>query len=108
MDARKCISYLTIEYRPEFTEEQRQMVGEHLYGCDICQEVCPYNQRIPVTPLPEFQPSSKLLNLSLDQMENISEGEFKDLTQQSAMERIKFPQWQRNLEAVKSNGRRKT
>lgn len=56
LDARRCISYLTTAFKGPLSEEQRGMIGRHEYGCDICQEVCPYNEWIPVTRLSEFQP----------------------------------------------------
>ena len=56
MDARLCISYLTIELRGSIPEMLRQPMGRHIFGCDICQDVCPWNRRAPVTQAPEFQP----------------------------------------------------
>jgi epoxyqueuosine reductase len=91
LDSNRCISYLTIEYRGDFSPEQEAMVGSHLYGCDICQEVCPYNERIPVSPLPEFQPRAVL--------EKISGAPFEEAIRGSAMNRIKRRQWLRNLTA---------
>ena len=56
MDARLCISYLTIELRGNIPDDLRQPMGRHVFGCDICQDVCPWNRRAPVTQVPEFQP----------------------------------------------------
>ena len=58
LDARKCISYLTIELRGAIPGEFRERMGRHVYGCDICQEVCPYNRAAPVTEVREFEPRS--------------------------------------------------
>ncbi|QQR81705.1 MAG: tRNA epoxyqueuosine(34) reductase QueG [Deltaproteobacteria bacterium] len=101
MDARKCISYLTIEYRGEFSEEQSSQVGGHVYGCDICQTVCPYNDRIPISYEKSFKLRSELKSLTLEK--EISEEEFKKMTHQSAMDRLKYPQWKRNVAAVLKN-----
>jgi epoxyqueuosine reductase len=56
MDARKCISYLTIELRGSIPEDLRQPMGQHIFGCDICQDVCPWNRGAGVSDLKEFQP----------------------------------------------------
>lgn len=95
LDANKCVSYLTIEYKKDFTADQSAMVGDHVYGCDICQEVCPYNDRIPATPLKEFQPRSAVVDF-LRESPKIGEGEFPEFIAGSAMDRITYKQWRRN------------
>jgi epoxyqueuosine reductase len=99
MDARRCISYLTIEYRGAIPEEFREAIGNHVYGCDICQDVCPWNRRAPTTLLPEFQPRvfdeqasggvTSLFRPKLTALAGISEDEYKSAFRGSAIKRTK-------------------
>jgi len=95
MDARRCISYLTIELRGSVPEEFREAMGSNVYGCDICQEVCPYNREAPMTSVPEFeprefQPGESLLQPRLEWLANMSEEEFRGKFRGSAMKRTKW------------------
>jgi epoxyqueuosine reductase len=95
LDARRCISYLTIELRGSVPEEFREAMGSNVYGCDICQEVCPYNREAPVTSVPdfeprEFQPGESLLQPRLEWLTNMSEEEFRGKFRGSAMKRTKW------------------
>ena len=95
LDARRCISYLTIELRGSVPEEFREPMGNNAYGCDICQEVCPYNREAPVTTVPdfeprEFQPGGSLLQPRLEWLAEIGEKEFREKFRGSAMKRTKW------------------
>ena len=95
MDARRCISYLTIELRGSMPEEFREAIGNHVYGCDICQEVCPYNREAPVTDIPDFEPrrfspQQSLLRPRLEWLAGLNEEEFREKFRGSAMKRTKW------------------
>jgi len=95
MDARRCISYLTIELRGAIPMEFRDSIGRHVYGCDICQDVCPYNRDAPVTELSDFAPRSwlaeeSLLEPSLEWLAGMNEQEFREKFRGSAMKRTKW------------------
>src|SRR5437773_2199553 len=66
LDSNRCISYLTIEKRGNIPEGLRSGIGRHVFGCDICQDVCPWNRRSPVTAEPDFRPRPGLVNPALD------------------------------------------
>src|SRR5580700_1065910 len=74
LDSNKCIAYLTIEKRGALPDddELRSGMGRHVFGCDICQDVCPWNRRAPVTSVAEFQPREGLVNPALDWVAEIS------------------------------------
>lgn len=77
LDARRCISYLTIEHRSAIPEELRPGIGDWLFGCDICQEVCPWNRKAPVTVEPAFQPDPELVSVDATQLLTLDESEFE-------------------------------
>jgi len=76
LDSNKCISYLTIEKRGSIPEDLRPGMGRHVFGCDICQDVCPWNRKAPVSSAPEFAPRPGLVNPALDWLAEMSAEEF--------------------------------
>jgi epoxyqueuosine reductase len=95
LDARRCISYLTIELRGAIPEEFRERMGWHVYGCDICQDVCPFNRNAPTTITASLQPRTVstgecLLQPSLEWLVNLDEQEFRKTFRGSAMKRAKW------------------
>jgi epoxyqueuosine reductase len=98
LDARRCISYLTIELRGSIPEEFRAAMGRHLFGCDICQDVCPFNRSAPVTKLRDFQPrqNEPLFQPSLEWLAEMSEEEFRANFHGSALTRAKWKGFVRN------------
>lgn len=104
LDARRCISYLTIEHRGAIPEPLRAPIGNRIYGCDDCQLYCPWNREAPTSDEPDFQPRHGLDNTSLLSLFALSEAEFLKLTEGSAMRRVNYEQWQRNLAVAIGNG----
>jgi len=89
LDATRCISYLTIEKRGTIPEELRAGMGNHVFGCDICQDVCPWNRKAPASPAGEFQPHPERFNPALGWLANLSEEEFRASFRGSAIRRAK-------------------
>jgi epoxyqueuosine reductase len=100
LDASKCISYLTIEKRGSLPEDLRDGMKNHVFGCDICQDVCPWNNRPnrapAITTLPEFQPRSALVNPELEKLATLTEDEFRELFRASPIKRAKRTGVRRN------------
>ncbi len=103
LDATRCISYITIEKRGEIPEELRPGMGRHVFGCDICQEVCPWNHKAPVTALPEFQPQPDLVNPALEWLAQLSEEEFRRRFRCSPLQRTKRAGLRRNAIVAMGN-----
>ena len=100
IDARKCISYLTIEYKGDLTEQDPEKFQNWIYGCDICQDVCPYNRFSLPTMEPGFQPSEKLLAMRKADWKAIEKTDFEALFKHSAMQRAGFEGLKRNIEFI--------
>ena len=102
IDARKCISYLTIEYKGSLAGLNPDTFRGWMYGCDICQDVCPYNRFSLPSMEPEFQPSEKLLSMRENDWKNLTETEFEALFKHSAVQRAGFEGLKRNIEFISS------
>jgi len=105
LDSNKCIAYLTIEKRGPIPEEFREGIGHQVFGCDICQDVCPWNRKAPTTNKPEFQPREGLVNPALAWLAEISEEEFREAFRGSPVKRAKRNGLRRNaLIAIGNSG----
>jgi epoxyqueuosine reductase len=97
LDARRCISYLTIELKGSIPEELRALMGNRVFGCDDCQLVCPWNRFSKPTKEDDFQPRHQLDNSELATLFLWSEEEFLTRTEGSAIRRTGYQGWLRNL-----------
>jgi epoxyqueuosine reductase len=103
LDATKCISYLTIELRGSIPEELRSGMGRHVFGCDICQDVCPWNRHAPVTTLSEFRPRANLVNPDLEWLAGLTPEEFRETFRGSPIKRTKRTGLLRNVVIAMAN-----
>jgi epoxyqueuosine reductase len=108
LDARRCISYLTIEHAGPIPVPLRAAMGNRIYGCDDCQLVCPWNRFARRSPLPDFEVRNGLDNPRLLDLWTWSADEFMRLTEGSAIRRIGFQRWRRNLAVALGNAWRET
>ncbi len=108
LDARRCISYLTIEHDGPIPVELRAAIGNRIYGCDDCQLVCPWNKYAQRSTLPDFDARRALAEPSLLQLWAWSEADFLRHTEGSAIRRIGHARWQRNLAVALGNALRLT
>jgi epoxyqueuosine reductase len=103
LDARRCISYLTIEHRSEIDSELQPKIGNWLYGCDVCQDVCPHNSKAAPTSHAEFQPRFPTGSLDVHEVFSWTEEEYRTRLRGSAMKRIQLPVLKRNATIVAQN-----
>jgi len=103
LDARLCISYLTIEKRGEIPENLRAGMGPHVFGCDICQDVCPWNRKAPATQAAEFQPREGLVNPALEWLAEMKSEEFREVFRGSPVRRAKLSGMRRNAVIAMGN-----
>lgn len=103
LDATRCISYLTIEKRGNIPENLRDGIGRHVFGCDICQDVCPWNRRAPVTAALEFAPRPGLVNPALEWLAAMNEDEFRATFRGSPIKRAKYNGLRRNVAIAMGN-----
>ncbi len=108
LDARRCISYLTIEHPGPIPVEFRQAMGNRIYGCDDCQLVCPWNRYAQRASMPDFDVRHGYDNATLLQLWAWDEAEFLRRTEGSAIRRIGYERWQRNLAVAVGNAWRQT
>ena len=102
VDGSRCISYLTIELKNEIPQEFKGKMDNWMFGCDICQNVCPWNRFSVLHNEPAFQPPPELLEMSKADWEEITEDTFKKVFKNSAVKRTKFSGLKRNISFLKN------
>jgi epoxyqueuosine reductase len=106
LDARRCIAYLTIEKRGAISEELRAPMGHHVFGCDICQDVCPWNNKTgnaPSTSTPEFQPLEYLFHPDLNWLAQMDDATYRQMFRGSPLKRAKYSGLRRNVAVAMGN-----
>lgn len=104
LDARRCISYLTIELREDIPEELRSAMGNLVFGCDICQDICPWNEKFGHSGDPEFRETGR--DYSLESLSRLTPQEFSRVFQGSAVKRAKWSGFLRNVAVAMGNSKR--
>ena len=101
MTAQKCISYFTIELKNEIPNSVKGQFQDWMFGCDICQDVCPWNRFSKPHNEPLFNPSIEMLEMTKRDWEEITEDVFKKVFKKSPVKRTKFSGLQRNIQFLK-------
>jgi epoxyqueuosine reductase len=105
LDARRCISYLTIELKGSIPRELRPLMGNHIFGCDICQDVCPWNSKAKPTREKMSSPRPDLVAPPLIPLMNLSEEEFRERFRRSPIKRAKRRGFLRNVAVALGNSK---
>lgn len=103
MDATRCISYLTIEHKETIAPELMEGMGRQIFGCDICQDVCPWNRKAPVSSDSELEARPELVNPSLEELAAMNEVEWEQLVNGSPIRRAGYPALRRNIAIAMGN-----
>jgi epoxyqueuosine reductase len=103
LDATRCIAYLTVEHRGSVDRELQPLMDDMVAGCDICQEVCPWTERAPAGLHEDFEPDPRRYRPRLDDLESLDDAGYRRWRQGSALNRISFAQFRRNLMIARSN-----
>ena len=103
MDATRCIAYLTIEHRAELSEDLLDGMGRQVFGCDICQDVCPWNRKAPISADPDLEPRPELVNPALDWLASLDESAFERNFNGSPIRRAGFLGLRRNIAVAMGN-----
>ena len=106
IDSRRCISYFTIELRGAVPEEYRSGMGNHVFGCDICQDVCPWNRRAPATADPAYQP--RHYAPPLESLAALTEEQFRAAFRRTPVTRARYTGFLRNVALAMGNARRQS
>ena len=106
LDARKCISYLTIELKGSIPVEFRKAIGNRIYGCDDCQLICPWNKFARKATVPDFEPRNGLDSATLVELFAWTEADFNERLQGSPIRRIGYERWLRNIAVALGNAER--
>lgn len=97
IDSSRCLSYLTIENKETISKEYKNKTNGFIFGCDICQEVCPYNKITPITRIKEFLPRQEIVNLEWNQCRNLTEEVFRKIFRKNPVKRTKYKGLMRNI-----------
>jgi len=103
MDASRCIAYLTIEKKGAIPEELREPMGRQVFGCDICQDVCPWNRRAPIAVKEGMEPRPELMNPALEWLASLDAAEFRRFFAGSPVERTRRKRLHRNVAIAMGN-----